>query len=115
MSDKATKAHNRMQAEKVRAVNTMKAAALLHKVRSEDSAAVERYQRARIAALEIEVEELTRERDEARQRAASFMGMLEVMADATGSKPLRWSASAWAMATKYAEFCGWDCFKEGKP
>lgn len=115
MSDKATEAHNRMQAEKAHAVNTMKSMARRHKVRCENAAAVERYQRARIAALEIEVEELTRERDEARERAASFMGMLEVMADATGSKPLRWSSSAWAMATKYAEFCGWDCFKKGKP
>lgn len=62
-----------------------------------------------------EIERLRAQRDEARERAASFMGMLEVMADATGSKPLRWSPSAWAMATKYAEFCGWDCFNKGKP
>lgn len=103
MSDKATEAHNRMQAEKVHAVNSMKAMARRHKVQCEESAAIERYQKARIAALEIEVEELTRERDEARRRLCAEL--LEVE-----GHPIGWNGARGAKGI--AERLGWDCFKE---
>lgn len=104
MTDKATEAHNRMQAEKAHAVNSMKAMARRHKVRCEESAAVERYQRARIAALEIEVEELTRERDEARRWLCEVLARPHIL---TGL-----DVPGHGTKHDFAKEHGWDCFKE---
>lgn len=108
MSDKATNAHNRMQAEKAHAVNSMKAMARRHKVRCEESAAVDRYQRARIAALEIEVEELTRERDEARRIAIA----LQVQQQHECGAPNHLKETEWQTSRRIARERGWDCFKD---
>lgn len=97
MSGKHIEAHNRMQAEKAHAVKSMKAMARDHKANMEDSAANQRYLRCLIAALEIEIEELIRERDEARREWCR----LWAHTDGRNLAP-----------TQAARLRKWDCFKE---
>lgn len=60
-----------------------------------------------------EIKRLRAERDEARKRAAWFLGLFEIMGDMLVKRRSR--RSAYAVAKEYAEDCGWDCFKKGKP
>ena len=105
MSKKATTSVpyiNRMRAEKAHAVKTMKEMAQQH-------AAVESYQRARIAALEVWVEELTFERDEARRQYCR--GLTDFIPN-----PAHDHLSLEDAAIEVAKSFGWDCFgTEAKP
>lgn len=87
-------AHDRMQAEKAHAVRQLKKVRETALKESGDSKASLAYFRAKVAALEIEVEALTIERDEARREICDLVS--------DGKQDPK------AIAERY----GWDCFND---